>query len=145
MRRIRSTLTGSGFAILILAGMNLFVLLCVCLLLNNAQPPSFGVNVTPASTHFTIGSYDRSYSHIITVTPGTPPRFFSENTEIKGGMDGVDAVLGAWKDSAPMPSSVTVIIVCDEAVAIGVVYQLVDKVLTHGYRCAFFGRPDPSE
>lgn len=145
MRRIRTTLKDHGFSLVVLAGVNLFVLLCVCLLLQNTQPPGYGVSVMPASTHFSIGGYDRNYSHIITVTPGTPPRFFAGNSEIKGGEEGIDAVLDSWLEGAPNPSSVTVIIVCDETVSIGTVHHLVDKVLLHGYSCAFFGRPDPSE
>lgn len=139
MRRVRSNLKGSGFAIIILAGVNLFVLLCMCVLLNSYRPPRFGINVRPAESHFIIGSYDRSLSHIITITPGETPRYFLEDREITEGLAGIDAVLDEWKCSTP--SRVTVIIVCDEAVSVGSVQQLADKILTHGYTCAFFGRP----
>lgn len=139
MRRIRSNLKGSGFAIIILAGVNLFVLLCMCLLLTSYRAPRHGLNVRPANSHFVIGAYDRSQSHIITVTPGNPPRIYLEDREIPHGLDGVDSALSAWE--TPTPASVTVIIVCDEAVAVGAVQQLADKVLSHGYTCAFFGRP----
>lgn len=143
MRRIRSNLKGSGFAIIILAGVNLFVLLCMCILLNSYRAPRYGINVRPAASHFVIGSYDRSFSHIITITPGETPRFFLEDREIANGLEGMDEVLDTWK--CDTPSRVTVIIVCDEAVSVGSVQQLADKVLSHGYTCAFFGRPALNE
>ncbi|MCH5285205.1 MAG: hypothetical protein J1E42_06350 [Akkermansiaceae bacterium] len=139
MRRVRSNLKGSGFAIIILAGVNLFVLLCMCVLLNSYRPPRYGINVRPAASHFVIGSYDRALSHIITVTPGETPRFFLEDREVTRGLDGMDEVLDAW--ASPTPAQVTVIIVCDEAVAVGTIQQLADKIMTRGYTCAFFGRP----
>lgn len=144
MRRVRSNLKGSGFAIIILAGVNLFVLLCMCLLLTSYRAPRHGINVRPAASHFILGAYDRSQSHIITITPGDPPRFYLEDHEIAQGLQGVDAELDAWQNTAA-PSSVTIIIVCDEAVSVGAVQQLADKVLSHGYTCAFFGRPAPDE
>ena len=143
MRRVRSNLKGSGFAIIILAGVNLFVLLCMCVLLTSYRPPTYGINVHPADTHFTIGAYNRDSSHIITVTPGDPPRFFTGDREMAHGPEGIDATLDAWASSTP--AEVTVIIVCDEAVAVGTIQQLVDKILTRGYHCAFFGRPAINE
>lgn len=143
MRRVRSNLKGSGIPIIILAGVNLFVLLCMCVLLNSYRPPRYGINVRPAATHFVIGSYDRSLSHIITVTPGETPRFFLEDREVADGLDGMDAVLDEWACSTP--ARVTVIIVCDEAVSVGAIQQLADKVITRGYTCAFFGRPALNE
>lgn len=143
MRRIRSNLKGSGFAIVLLAGVNLFVLLCMCVLLTNSRSAIYGINVRPSASHFSMGSYDRTLSHIITITPGEIPRFYTENREIEGGADGLDTVLDAW--SAPNPAAVTVIIVCDEAVAVGSVQPLIDKVLMRGYNCSFSGRPAVNE
>ena len=143
MRRIRSNLKGSGFAMIILAGVNLFVLLCMCLLLTSYRAPRHGLNVRPAASHFVLDAYDRSHSHIITVTPGNPPRFYLEDHEIANGLAGVDAELDAWK--AKTSAQVTIIIVCDEAVSVGAVQQLADKVLSHGFTCAFFGRPASDE
>ena len=143
MRRIRSNLKGSGFAIIILAGVNLFVLLCMCVLLTSYRAPRYGINLRPAASHFVIGSYDRSMSHIITVTPGETPRFFLEDREVPNGLEGIDAVLDEWKCASP--SRVKVIIVCDEAVSVGSIQQLADKVMSHGYTCAFFGRPALNE
>ena len=88
-------------------------------------------------------AFYRSLSHIITVAPGETPRFFLEDTEISGGMDGVENLLSEW--DSPTPAHVTVIIVCDEAVAVGSIQQLVDKILSHGFTCAFFGRPASDE
>ena len=143
MRRVRSNLKGSGFAIIILAGVNLFVLLCMCVLLNSYRPPRYGINIRPATSHFVIGSYDRSTSHIITVTPGETPRFFLEDREVTDGLQGIDAALDEWV--CPTPSRVTVIIACDEAVSVGCIQQLADKVMMRGYTCAFFGRPALNE
>ncbi len=143
MRRIRSNLDGSGFAILVVAGVNLFVLLCMCVLLTSYSSPKYGVNVSPASSHFVIGAYDRSLSHIITISPGETPRFFLDDHEIPGGPDGLDRQLAEW--DCHTPSRVTVIIVCDEAVAVGSVQQLADKILSHGFTCALYGRPSTDE
>ena len=143
MRRIRSNLKGSGFAIIVLAGVNLFVLLCMCVLLTSYRAPRYGINLRPAESHFVLGSYDRSLSHIITITPGEIPRFYVENDEIQGGLDGMEDVLKSWEN--PNPSHVTVIIVCDEAASVGTVQQLADMILSHGYNCAFFGRPAHQE
>lgn len=143
MRRVRSTLKDSGFAIIILAGVNLFVLLCMCVLLTGYRPPRYGINVRPAPSQFAIDAYDRSLSHIITITPGETPRFFLEDREVTDGLKGIDAVLDAW--ACPNPSRVTIIIVCDEAVSIGSVQRLADKVMSHGFTCAFFGRPSLNE
>lgn len=143
MRRVRSNLKGSGFSIIILAGVNLFVLLCMCLLLTSYRAPRHGFNIRPSTSHFAIGAYDRSLSHIVTITPGHPPRFYVEDHEVANGLEGMDKELDAWANATP--ASVTVIIVCDEAVAVGDVQQLADKVLSRGYTCAFFGRPAPDE
>ena len=143
MRRVRSNLKGSGFAIIILAGVNLFVLLCMCLLLTSYRAPRHGLNVRPAVSHFVIGAYDRSQSHIITITPGEPPRLYLEDHEIANGMEGVDAELDSWNTATP--ANVTIIIVCDEAVSVGAVQERADKVLSPGFTCAFFGRPAQDE
>lgn len=139
MKRIRSSLNGTGFAIIAVAGVNLFLLLCLCVLLNTHRLPRYGVSVRPAESHFVIGHYDRSHSRIITVTPGDVPRFFVEEEEIKGGLEGVEKKLEQW--DAPNPERVVVILACDEAVSAGTVQRLVDMVLQHGFTCALSGRP----
>ena len=139
MRRVRSNLKGSGFAIIILAGVNLFVLLCMCLLMTSYRAPRHGLNVRATTSHYALGAYDRSQSHVITVTPGDPPRIYMEDREVAHGIEGLDSELDAWSASAP--AGVTVIIVSDEAVAVGIVQKVMEKVIKHGYTCALFGRP----
>ena len=135
MRRIRSNLNGSGFAIVVLAGVNLFILLCACVLLTSYRAPRFGVNIRPAATHFSIERFDRSLSHIITITPGETPRYYSEDKEIPGGLT----------ETPVRPDSITIIIACDEAVSIGTVQTLADVIMQHGFTCAFYGRPPTDE
>lgn len=139
MKRIRSSLNGTGFAIIAIAGVNLFLLLCLCVLLNTHRLPRYGVSVRPAESHFVIGNFDRSCSHILTITPGDTPRFFLEEKEVKGGLDGVEALLKEW--DSPNPERVVIVLVCDEAVSVGTVQQVTDRVLLHGFTCAFSGRP----
>lgn len=139
MRRIRSSLKGTGFAIIAVAGVNLFLLLCLCVLLNTHRLPRYGVSVLPAESHFVIGHFDRSHSHILTMTPGDTPRFFLEEKEVEGGLEGVEALLSGW--DSPNPERVVVVLVCDEAVSAGTVQRVADMVLMHGFTCAFAGRP----
>ena len=143
MRRIRSNLNGSGFAIVVLAGVNLFILLCACVLLTSYRAPRFGVNIRPAATHFSIVRFDRSLSH--TITPGETPRYYSEDKEIPGGLTGVKRLLDKWKETPVRPDSITIIIACDEAVSIGTVQTLADVIMQHGFTCAFYGRPPTDE
>lgn len=133
----------TGTALLAVAGVNVFVLLCVCVLLTSYRPLLYGVNIQPAGTHHVMESYDRSGSHVITVSPGEVPRFFLEDREIDGGLDGIDAILDTW--DCPTPSRVTVIIACDEAVSIGTIQALTDRILLHGFNCALSGRPANDE
>ncbi len=139
MRRMGTNLANTGTALLAVAGVNVFVLLCACILLTSYRPLLYGVNIQPADTHYVMEAYDRTGSHVITVSPGEIPRFFLEDREIEGGLDGIDTVLAAW--DCPAPSRVTVIIACDEAVSIGTIQALTDRILLHGFNCAFFGRP----
>lgn len=139
MRRVRSSLQGNGFHIVVIALLNLFLLLCVCVLLHHHRLPRYGANVRPAASHFVMGAYDRSNSHIITVTPGEIPRFFSEEKEIMDGLQGVESILKSW--DCTNPSRVTVVLVCDEAVSAGTLQTLADMVLSHGFTCSFAGRP----
>lgn len=140
MRRVQSSLEGTGFAIVVIAGVNLFLLMCLCVLLAHHRTPRYGINVHPAASHFVMGAYDRSSSHILTVTPGESPRIFLEEEEVPGGLAGLENVLRRWDGVRP-PSAVTVILMCDEAVAAGVVQRLTDAILSHGFTCVFAGRP----
>ena len=139
MRRVRTSLKGNGFHIVVIALLNLFVLLCICVLLHHHRLPRYGANVRSAATHFVMGSYDRSNSHIITVTPGNVPRFFIEEKEVKEGLAGVEKILKSWDCAAP--NRVTVVLVCDEAVAVGTMQRLADMVLMHGFTCTYAGCP----
>lgn len=139
MKRVRSSLKGNGFHIVVIALLNLFLLLCICVLLHHHRLPRYGANVLPASTHFVMGAYDRSNSHIITVTPGETPRFFLEEKEIKDGLDGIERLFKTWDCAAP--ARITVVLVCDEAVASGTMQKLADMVLSHGFTCTLAGRP----
>lgn len=139
MRRIRSNLKGSGFPIVMLAGVNLFVILCMCVMITASRAPRHGIRIKETESHFIMGQYNRDLSHIITITPGVHPRLFLTDREVKGGMDGIDAVLDEWKIARPQ--NVTVILVCDEAVNIGTVQTLMDKILLRDFNCTFFGSP----
>lgn len=139
MPKIRSNLSSGGFAIVVIAFVNLFLLVCIFILLGLHRSPVYGMRISPAESHFVMGMYDRSMSHVITVTPGDPPRFFLEENELPGGMDGVEPLLKEWDCSAP--SRVTVILVCDRAVPAGVIQKIADMVLMHGFRCTISGIP----
>ncbi len=140
MKRVRSNLGAGGPSILVVAGVNLFLLLCMCVLLGTHLLPRYGVNVRPASSHFVMSSYDRSQSHLITVTPGMPPCYYLEGKMIPGGLDGVEEQLRAWDCSSP--ARVVVLIVSDDAVPMGDVQRLADRILLHGFTCVLAARPD---
>lgn len=139
MRRVRSTLSDSGFSVIALAGVNLALLLCLCVLLNTHRLPKYGLNVCPAESQFILSPFDRSHSHVITITPGETPRFFLEGREIPGGMSGLEPMLKSW--DGPQRSHVSVILVSDAAVPAGIVQGVVDRVLAHGFNCSLAGRP----
>lgn len=139
MRHIRSTLTHSGASALFSSGALLLLVLCACALLTNHLVPRFGMRVRPAESHFVMGGYDRSLSHIVTILPGDTPRFYDESTPVPDGMSGFAACLDSWK--CDTPGRVTVILVIDEAVAAGTVQRAVDMILSRGYNCSFSGTP----
>lgn len=139
MRRVRSKLSDSGILVIALSGVNLVLLLCIGVLLNTHRLPKYGLNVVPAESHFLLSQFDRTQTHVISITPGAEPRFYLEGYEIKGGLRGVKEKLASW--STEQPSRVTVILVCDAAVPAGIVQQVVDSVLYRGFNCALSGRP----
>lgn len=143
MKRVRSSLTGTGFAIIAIAGVNLFLLLCLCLILNTHRLPRYGVTVRPSESHFVMGNFDRSRTHIITMTPGDVPRLYVEDRAIPGGISGLEDILRQW--DCPTPANVVVVLLCDEAVSSGTVQKVMDQVLLHGFTCAFSGRPALNE
>jgi hypothetical protein len=108
-------------------------------LLNTHRLPKYGVNICPAESHFVLARYDRSHSHVITITPGECPRLYLEDYEIPGGVQGLEPLLKSWDDG--YPSRVSVILVCDAAVPVGVVQQVADRVLLHGFNFSLSARP----
>lgn len=139
MRRVRSTLKQSGFPILVVAGVNLFLVLCVCVLLSNHLGPRFGYTVQPQESHFRISSYDRDNTHIVSVAPGEQPRIYVGANLLRGGLDGFEQQLCSW--DCPNPSRVTIILVLDKAVPSGVAQRLTDMILTHGFTCSYAAVP----
>lgn len=139
MRNIRSHLSHSGASPFYVSGALLLLVLCACVLLTNHAVPTFGVRVRPADSHFVIGGYDRSLSHIVTVLPGDTPRLYVSSLPVQGGLEGFAACLDSWKGDAP--SRVSVILVVDEAVTAGLIQRLTDMILSRGFNCSFAGTP----
>lgn len=139
MRRVRSTLKEGGFPILVVAAVNLFLVLCVCVLLSNHLGPHFGYTVQPQESHFVIGSYNRDYTHIVSVAPGNTPRIYVGSELVRGGYEGFEKHLSEWKIANP--SRVSVILVLDKAVSAGVSQRLTDMILSHGYSCSYAAVP----
>ncbi len=141
MKRFRSTRLGSGGpVILVVAGINLFLLLCMCVLLGTHLLPRYGVNVRPAASHYVMSAYDRDQTHLITVAAGMPPCYYMEGKLIPEGLEGVETQLRSWDCASP--ARVIVLIVADAAVPAGDVQRLADRVLLHGFTCMLAGRPD---
>lgn len=139
MRRVRSKLSDSGSSVLALAGVNLVLLLCLCVLLNTHRQPKYGMNVCPAESHFVFSQFNRARTHVLTITPGSEPRLFVEGNEVKGGLNGLEKVLRSWDDG--YPARVSIILVCDAAVPAGTLQYVTDRILVHGFNCALSGRP----
>lgn len=133
MRRIRSRLKDMGSTALVLCGISLMLALCCCVLVTYHAAPRYGVRVRPAASHFAMGGYDRSQTHILSISAGDTPRLYDGSDRIAGDMPGVDAVLSAW--AGETPSRVTVVLVADSAVTAGTLQTLTDKVLSHGMNC----------
>lgn len=139
MRRVRSTLKEGGFPIVVVAAMNLFLVLCICVLLSNHLVPRFGYTVQPQESRFVIGSYNRDYTHIVSVAPGDEPRIYVGSELVRGGYEGFEQYLEQWK--VTNPSRVSVILVLDKAVSSGVSHRLTDMILAHGYSCSYAAVP----
>lgn len=141
MRRVRSHLKEGGFPIVVIAGVNLFLVLCVAVLLSNHLVPRFGYSVQPQESHFVIGSYDRNRTHIVSVAPGDVPRLYVGSELVHGGFAGFEKHLVEWGKNEANPGRVSVVLVLDKAVAAGVVHRLSDMVLSHGFTCSYAGVP----
>lgn len=133
MRRIRSELHDMGGTALALCGISLLLVLCCCVLVSHHTAPRYGVRVRPAASHFTMGGYDRSQTHILSVSAGEEPRLYDGSERIAGDMQGVEPLLTQW--AGETPSRVTVVLVADSAVTAGTLQQLTDMVLSHGMNC----------
>ena len=141
MRKVRSGLTSGGASILVLTGANLFVLLCVCVLLTNHLVPRYGCRVSPADSHFVMGRYDRDTAHIVSVAAGDSPRIYDGSRMVKGGLTGFGDLLDSWAAATDSPKRVNVVLVLDKAVASGTVQQITDMVLTRGFTCSYAAVP----
>lgn len=133
MRRIRSRLHDMGGTVLVLSGISLLLALCCCVLVTHHVAPRYGVRVRPAASHFTMGAYDRSQTHILSVSAGDAPRLYDGAVRVAGDMQGVEPLLAQW--AGETPSRVTVVLVADSAVTAGTLQLLADKVLSHGMNC----------
>lgn len=133
MRRIRSQLHDTGRTALALCGISLLLVLCCCVLLTHHVAPRYGVRVRPAASHFTMGGYDRSQTHILSISAGDVPRLYDGSDRIPGDMQGVEKVLSQW--AGETPSRVTVVLVADSAVTAGTLQTLTDMVMRHGMNC----------
>lgn len=139
MRRVRSTLKSGGFPIVAIAAVNLFLVLCISVLLTNHLTPRFGVAVQPQETHFTIGNYNRDHTRIVSVAPGIVPRIYVGSELVQGSYAGFEDQLAAW--DAANPERIMVVLVIDKAVPTGVIQRLTDMVLSHGFSCSYAGVP----
>lgn len=133
MRRIRSRLKDNGASAMAVCGISLLVALCCCVLVTHHATPRYGVRVRPAASHFTMGGYDRSHTHILSVSAGDEPRLYDGAERIEGDMRGVESVLARW--AGETPSRITVVLVADSAVTAGTLQTLTDMVLRHGMNC----------
>lgn len=139
MRRIRSRLNDNGTSALVVSAVALILALGSCVLLTYHVGPRYGVRVRPESSHFVMGAYDRSQTHIISVAAGDAPRLYVGAELVAGGMDGIDEHLTRW--DCENPARVTVVLVADSAVSAGTMQKLADKVLCHGFNCCLGAVP----
>ncbi len=124
---------------LVVTAVNLFLVLCVCVLLPNHLGPHYGYTVQPQESHFVIGSYNRDFTHIVSVAPGDVPRIYVGSELVRGGYEGFQKRLESWNTGSP--SRVTVILVLDKAVSAGVAQHLTDMVLSCGFSCSHAAVP----
>ncbi len=139
MQRVKSTLPDSGFPIIIIAWANILLLLFVCALLKNHSLPQFGVDVVSSESHFNISRIDRKQTHFITITAGDKPRLFLDTKELPNSQDEIAKALKAL--AGKNPTRTHIVIIQDEAVAVGATQQLIDEILRLGYRCSLAARP----
>lgn len=141
MRKVRSRLTGGGGSILVLTGANLFILMCVCVLLTNHLVPRYGCRVNPSETHFVMGSYDRDASHVVTIAAGDSPRIYDGSLLIDGGIAGFGSRLEEWKRESGENPHLHIVLVPDRAVSSGTLQQITDMILSCGFTCSYAAVP----
>ncbi len=141
MRKVRSRLTGGGGSILILAGANLFILLCVCVLLTNHLVPRYGCRVNPTESHFVMGTYNRDTTYIVTIAAGDSPRIYEGSLLIEGGIAGFSSRLEEWSRIAGVNGKIHVVLVPDKAVSSGTLQQITDMILNCGFTCSYAAVP----
>lgn len=142
MRKVRSRLTSGGGSILVLTGANLFILLCVCVLLSNHLVPRYGCRVNPSESFFVMGAYERENSHIVTITAGDSPRIYDGSYLIEGGIAGFGARLEEWKREVALNTKLHVVLVPDRAVSSGTLQQITDMILSCGFTCSYAAVPN---
>lgn len=140
MRKVRSRLTSGGGSILILMGANLFILLCVCVLLTNHLVPRYGCRVNPSESHFVMGNYDREHSRIISVAAGDATRIYDGSMLVEGGIHGLGVRLEEWKREAG-GKRLHIVLVPDKAVSTGTLQQITDMILSSGFTCSYAAVP----
>lgn len=126
---------------LVLVGANLFILMCVCVLLTNHLVPRYGCRVNPAESHFVMGEYARDTSHIVSISAGDAPRIYNGSLLVEGGVAGLEALLEKWKRTSPASRKVHVVLVPDNAVSIGTLQQITDMILSCGFTCSYAAVP----
>lgn len=139
MRRIRSRLNDTGSSALVVCAVALILALAVCVLLTYHVGPRYGVRVRPEASHFVMGAYDRSQTHIVSIAAGDEPRLYVGAEQVPGGMAGLEDQLCRW--DCDTPARVTVVLVADTAVAAGTLQKLADMVLSHGFNCCLGAVP----
>ena len=140
MRKVRSRLTSGGGSILVLTGANLFILLCVCVLLTNHLVPRYGCRVNPSESHFVMGNYDREHSRIISVAAGDTPRIYDGSMLVEGGVPGLGARLEEWQRGVG-GNRLRIVLVPDKAVSTGTLQQITDMILSCGFTCSYAAVP----
>jgi len=139
LSRIQTRLDSQATPLLVLVFVNLLLIISVCTLLSKHIIPTHGINIRTVATHFVMGSMDRNHSHTITVGAGDQERFYIQGKEITKGWVGIEELLKSWQ--CETPSRVTVIIFQDEAVSVGTMQRLVNRILLQGYSCTVAARP----
>lgn len=142
MKKAHLSLKDGGWPLIVIAGINLMLVLCIIFVLRNHISPHFGVNVRMMSSHYVMGMVDREQSLILTITAGDEPSYYLGNKKVEGGRKELNKTLEAL--NAEDEARHTIIIVADEAVSVGNLQAVTDIILAHGYTCTLAARPPSS-